>query len=83
MHETEAGRIFGQRLRELREKRHLTQQQLADAVGIPHTHVSSLERGLLMPTLLTILRLAAALECKVSTLTSVFDKTDLQALLRQ
>jgi transcriptional regulator with XRE-family HTH domain len=83
MQETEAGKVFGQRLRELREKRHLSQRQLADAVGIPHTHVSSLERGLLMPTLLTMIRLAAALECKVSALTSAFDKADLQTLLRQ
>jgi len=83
MQETEAGKIFGQRLRELREKRHLSQRELRDAVGIPYTHLSSLERGLLMPTLLTMIRLAAALECKVSALTSAFDKADLQALLRQ
>ena len=83
MEPAEAGKLFGERLREIREKRGLTQKQVAAATGIPHTHVSSIERGMLMPTLLTILRLAAALECKVSALTSVFDRADLRALLRQ
>ena len=78
---TEAGRLFGDRLRELREKRALTQQALADSVGIPHTHVSAMERGVKLPNLLTILRLAAALECKVSALTSAFDKADVPSLL--
>ena len=83
MDPSEAGKLFGERLREIREKRGLTQKEVAAATGIPHTHVSSIERGMLMPTLLTILRLAAALDCKVSALTSVFDKADLRALLRQ
>lgn len=82
MEPAEAGRLFGERLREIREKRGLTQKEVAAVTGIPHTHISSIERGMLMPTLLTILRLAAALECRVSALTSVYDKTNLHALLR-
>lgn len=76
-----AGEVFGERLRELRAKRGLTQQALADLVGIPHTHVSAMERGVKLPTLLTVLRLALALECKASTLVSAFDRADLGTIV--
>ena len=35
----------------------------------------------MLPTLVTLIRIAAALPCKVSDLTSVFDKEDLTKLL--
>jgi len=73
--------MFGERLRDLRVKRGLTQQALADLVGVPQTHVSAMERGVKLPTLHTVLRLAVALECKVTALVSVFDKTDISKLL--
>jgi transcriptional regulator with XRE-family HTH domain len=76
-----AGEVFGERLRELRAKRGLTQQALADLVGIPNSHVSAMERGVKLPTLLTVLRLAVALECKASALISVFDRADLHAIV--
>jgi transcriptional regulator with XRE-family HTH domain len=76
-----AGEMFGERLRELRVKRGLTQQALADLVGIPQTHVSAMERGVKLPTLHTVLRLAVALECKVTALVSVFDKADISKIL--
>ena len=73
--------VFGERLRELRTNRRLTQQALADLVGIPHTHVSAIERGVKLPTLLTVLRLAVALQCKASALVTVFDRSDLEAIV--
>jgi transcriptional regulator with XRE-family HTH domain len=78
---TPAGLLLGQRVRELRTKRRLTQQALAESAGIPQTHVSAIELGLMQPNLGTLLRLALALECKVSALVSVFDKEDLSKLL--
>lgn len=80
-HQTAAGAVFGARLRELRGKRGFTQQALADLVGIPHTHVSAMERGVKLPTLLTVLRLAVALDCKVASLVSAFDSADLAAIV--
>jgi transcriptional regulator with XRE-family HTH domain len=76
-----AGELFGGRLRELRLKRGLSQQGLAERVGIPQTHVSAIEVGIKFPNLLTVLRLAAALECKVTELVRVFDKADLPSFL--
>ena len=79
---TAAGELFGARLREMRLKRGLSQQELAERVGIPQPHVSAMESGVKFPNLLTVLRLALALECKVMELVGVFDKTDLQSLVR-
>ncbi|HYI12784.1 MAG TPA: helix-turn-helix transcriptional regulator [Thermoanaerobaculia bacterium] len=80
---TPAGLLLGQRLRELRTKRRLTQQALAETAGIPQTHVSAIELGLMQPNLGTLLRLALALDCKVSALVAVFDKEDLAQLLQK
>jgi transcriptional regulator with XRE-family HTH domain len=76
-----AGELFGARLRELRLKRGLSQQGLAERVGIPQTHVSAIEVGIKFPNLLTVLRLAAALDCKATDLVRVFDKSDLASFL--
>lgn len=78
---TTAGELFGARLREVRLKRRLSQQELAQRVGIPQPHVSAMESGVKFPNLLTVLRLAVALECKVMELVGVFDKTDLPSIL--
>lgn len=80
---TSAGALFGERLRELRKKRGITQVMLAETTGIPQNHVSSIERGTKVPNLLTLIRLAHALECKVSALVSVFDKEDLAKLVQK
>jgi len=40
-----------------------------------------MESGVKFPNLLTVLRLAVALECKVTELVRVFDKSDLSSLL--
>ncbi len=75
------GELFGAHLREVRLKRRMSQQGLAERVGIPQTHVSAMEVGIKFPNLLTVLRLAVALECKVTDLVRVFDKTDLPSIL--
>jgi len=73
--------VLGQRVRELRSKRHLTQKALAEAAGIPQTHVSAIELGVMLPSLITVIRLAIALGCKVGALVAPFDKADLVSLL--
>jgi transcriptional regulator with XRE-family HTH domain len=80
---TAAGELFGARLRELRQKRGLSQEALAERMGIPQTHVSAMERGVKFPNLLTVLRLALALECKVTALVKVFDSKDLATFLSE
>jgi len=76
-----AGELLGSRVRELRLERGLSQQALAERVGIPQTHVSAIERGAKFPNLMTVLRLATALECRVTEIVSVFDESDLSTVL--
>jgi len=78
---TRAAELLGTRIREMRKKRRLTQVMLAEMSGIPQSHMSSIERGVMLPNLVTLFRLAAALNCKVSALVSVFDKEDVATLL--
>lgn len=75
------GQIFGERLRELRVRGNITQDALALGAGLTKAYISDMERGLKVPSLTTILRLAVALDCKVTALTSVFDHADLRAFL--
>jgi transcriptional regulator with XRE-family HTH domain len=76
-----AGEVFGDRIREVRYQRGLSEVELAGRWGFPQARISELERGGRTPNLVTILRLALALDCKVSALVSVFDKEDLAPLL--
>src|SRR3954452_10091817 len=69
------GVIFGQRLRELRIAGELTQLQLADACGSNSPFISNLERGVKVPSLTMLLRLANALQCRVYDLVEVFDQS--------
>jgi hypothetical protein len=52
-----------------------------EMAGLPDTHISAIERAAKLPNLLTVIRQAVALDCRVSALTSAFDKCDLAALL--
>lgn len=75
--------LFGERLRELRQKRGLTLQALADEAEMSLTYLSDMERGLKVPSLTTVIRLAAALHYKVSAFVTIFDGKDLKAMLRK
>jgi transcriptional regulator with XRE-family HTH domain len=68
------GALFGARLRELRTARGLTQTDIAARVGTSASNISDLERGIKVPTLTTVARLAQALNCKVTELVEVLDR---------
>ena len=77
------GETLGDHVRELRQKRGLTQADLAGRLGVPQSRISEIESGSRVPNLVTMLRLAAALDCKPTALLSPFDKLDMSALLRK
>jgi XRE family transcriptional regulator, regulator of sulfur utilization len=52
---------FGARLKELRESRSISQEQLAHAAGLHRTHISLIERGQRSIRLETLERLSKAL----------------------
>jgi transcriptional regulator with XRE-family HTH domain len=68
------GQLFGERLREVRLAKGLTQSELADRCGTSIAAISHIERGTKVPTLTTLVRLADALQCKVTKLVEVLDR---------
>ena len=77
------GEVFGQRLRELRLKHKLTQVQVAERSGLMQNHISELEKGVRMPSLVTLLKLAAAIGCKPTDLLAPFNTADVRSLLEK
>jgi len=64
---------FGNIIRRRRLEMKLGQESFADKAGLHRTHVSLLERGKRMPSLLVIKKVAAALE---TTMASLMDEID-------
>lgn len=61
-------KLLGQRIKELRKLNKLTQEELAEAVGIDPKHLSSIETGRNSPTLLTLEKISGALNVQIKTL---------------
>lgn len=55
-------RVFGSRLRELREQRSVTQEELARRVDLSRTSITNIERGRQRVMLHQVMELAEALE---------------------
>ncbi len=62
---------FGQRLREIRRQRGVSQEKLAELAGLHRTYVSSVERGERNISLLNIEKLAGALGVPLAKLMPV------------
>ncbi|MBW8325073.1 MAG: helix-turn-helix transcriptional regulator [Prolixibacteraceae bacterium] len=56
--------VFGKVLRELREKKNISQEKLAEYCELDRTYISLLERGHRQPTIIIIFKLAKALNIK-------------------
>ena len=69
-------RAFGVWVRELRDRRGLTQATVAQQAAISVTYLSEMESGHHNPTLAVIVRLARALDVKPSQLVSRLDNLD-------
>jgi len=58
----------------MRAERGLTQPEIAARIGTSASNISDLERGIKVPTLTTVARLADALDCNVTDLVRVLDR---------
>ena len=56
---------IGRKLRELREERHLTQQDMAGKAGVPRTYISRIENARLLPGPVMLQRIADALSVAI------------------
>ena len=59
---------IGSRIKEARERAHLTQEELAEIVDISPTHMSVIERGVKTPKLDTFVKIANALHLSADAL---------------
>ncbi len=66
--ETDIRARFGRRLREIRQERGLSQEELAFRAGLHRTYVSSAERGQRNVGLVNVERLAQALDIEIGEL---------------
>lgn len=57
---------IGKKIKAARLKKKLTQQALADLVGITKSHISKIENGLTTPSLVTLSKIAKALGSPIS-----------------
>lgn len=53
---------FGKKLREIRLKKNKSQGDIAKILGVHRSYISGLERGMRNPSLLTVQKIARALE---------------------
>ena len=57
--------LFGKRIRELRKTKSLTQEQLAERIGLDVKQISNLETGSCFTTMATIEKLAECFNCEI------------------
>ena len=61
-------KLFGARLKELRENKGLNQEQLAELIGMESRHISRIETGKSFTTIENISKIANALNIEISSL---------------
>ncbi|MFW6125409.1 MAG: helix-turn-helix domain-containing protein [Pirellulales bacterium] len=61
-------RCVGRKIKSLRARAGLTQQQLAERAGLPQSHISKLENARHSPSALTMQKIAAALKVDLAEL---------------
>lgn len=60
--------LFGKNLRKIRRRKDLTQEKLAEALGVSVEFISNMERGVNAPSFETIEKIAQAFDLSVSQL---------------
>ena len=71
-------KAIGARIKAAREAKEITQEQLAEKVGLSATHISVVERGIKAPKLETFIRIANALDVSADSLLLDVLNTSLQ-----
>jgi transcriptional regulator with XRE-family HTH domain len=65
-------RLFGERLRELRTERGLSQERLAELAGLDRNYIGQIERAERNVALVNIIRIAKALDIEPAALFALF-----------
>lgn len=73
---TRSGAGLENRLRQRREARSMTQQALADAVGVSRKTINTVERGVFVPSTILALKLAEVLDARVEEIFALAPSDD-------
>lgn len=65
---SEIAKQLGQRIRDLRSERHMSQEELSFKAGISPAHLGQIERAVKNPTIDTVSKIATALDLPVAAL---------------
>ena len=76
-------KLFGARIKELREKTGLNQEKLAEMVGMEARHLSRIETGKSFTTIENISKLAQALGVNISSLFEFDHKNEKDLLIKK
>ena len=68
-HRESALKVLGSNLRLAREEKEMTQERLAEKAGLDPSYISGIERGIRNPSILSLARIARALDTTVADLT--------------
>jgi len=69
-----SGKSFSQALREARQEKGISQEELADRAGLHRTYISQIERGLKSPSLRSLEQIAQALDLSIAALLARMEK---------
>jgi transcriptional regulator with XRE-family HTH domain len=72
--EAKSALAFGASVRKARTAQGVAQETLANLAGIERSHMGKIERGVHMPTLALIIRIARALNCSATVLIADTEK---------
>jgi len=64
----ETNALLGERIRELRKKRNLSQEQLAEMAGISSKYLSRIERGIQAPSIESLDKISAGMKVEIRDL---------------
>jgi transcriptional regulator with XRE-family HTH domain len=64
----DACRAFGDRVRQARQERAISQEKLGELAGLHRTYIGHVERGEVNPALVNILKIAGALDLDAAEL---------------
>lgn len=68
-------RILGERIKALRSGRHLTQEQVAEQIGVSRQKYARIENGVNNITLEILIQIANVLDVQVADITRVLDES--------
>lgn len=71
------------RVREIRQEKDMTQQELADAIGVTRQTIASLENGRYSPSIVVAYRITKILGYKIIEEVFIFDEEDLEWFLNK